>query len=119
MKSDLAAGLTGAIFKSAFPSFDGSMSMVALRSVLISIIARMLSTAAFLPNIGSLSSGQKNELFVVILGALQGHFYAHKNSLQCSVGAVSIDVMADALLTVLNMSDGELLGAAAAVPSAR
>ena len=112
MKSDVGAALAGALFKSAFPSFDGSMGNVALRSLVISIVARILSTSSALPLVGNLNSGQKNELFVAVMGALSGYYMHGHHSLQGGVAHVSIDLMGDALLSVLGMSDGELLAAA-------
>ncbi len=109
-KSDVGSALVGVLFKYAFPSYHGSMGMVAGQSLAISIVARILSTTVSIP-LGSLTADQKNVIVVALLGAAVGMWGGGKNPLQASVGQTSIDLLGIELLNVLNMADGDLLGA--------
>lgn len=108
-KSDVAAAISGAVFKYVFPSMDGSVSMVAIRSGLISIVARVLS-ANNLPGLGSFSEGQKNELLIAVMGGLATQMQGKShNWAQGAVGHVSIDLLADQLIALFGMADASLL----------
>ena len=100
--SDVSAVLMSAVFKMALPTYPGSYAKNAVRTLLISVIARMVPewTSTFT----SLTGAQKNELVVAILGAAEAMYSKHP-ALQGAIGQVSIDLLGQELVTLLGMND--------------
>jgi len=108
MKSDIMAAAAGGLFKYAFPSYPlGSMEMVAIESLIISVLARVLPNKVAI-DVGGFDEARKSAAIVGILGAALAAYKKH-NPLQGAVGAISIDCMANEFLTILGMADGDLL----------
>src|SRR4051794_5128991 len=107
MRSDLASGLVGAVFKYSFSSFAGSMSMVAAQAVVISILARVIPGKLSV-NVGSLTESQKSEILVAVLGAAVAAYKKH-DPLQGAVGYSAIDSLALQLMAILQMSEGAIV----------
>ena len=110
IKSDLAAGATGALFKYVFPSMPGSVGMVAAQSVVFSILARVVPSGMAV-NVGGLNTGltdaQKSEILIGLLGAASGIFQK-KDVGQSAIGAMAIDCLANELMVILGVPDSSM-----------
>lgn len=105
--SDVSAMIVGAGYAAAGAASGGAL-MVGVRSIVISVLARMASQSTMMSN-DTLNSTQKNEIVVAILGAVIG--YARKgNPITSMLSAVSIDLLAVHTLQLLNLEDKNLLG---------
>jgi predicted anti-sigma-YlaC factor YlaD len=111
MKSDVAAALTGALFKHGFSQFPGSMGMVSAQAGVYSVLARVLPGSVNV-SVGNLSAAQKNEIAVGVLGALGAMYHKH-DPFQGAVGYMCVDALSLQLMEILGMADGSLLGGAA------
>lgn len=109
MTSDLFAGAVGAGFSSVYGM--GSPGMVAVKASVISAVARMVSESTMLPAT-ALTSDAKNQIVVAVLHALDA--YRGKGSpLKAAVSGVSVDLIAQEVMKLLNFTDKSLLGGAA------
>ena len=106
VKSDLGAALTGAAFKYAFPSFPGSVGMVALESGIISVLARVIPGNMNI-SVASLNDQQKSEVLVGLLGAANAAFRKH-DPLQGLVMHMATDCLANEIMNILSVTEGNI-----------
>ena len=106
--SDLTAALVGAGFSEAYGG-PGSPAMLAAKSFVISVVARMASQST------SLSSAIP-ALDQLIVGILNGFssYYKKDAVLKGIVSGVSIDLIASELLKLTNLEDKTWIGGPAA-----
>ena len=102
--SDASAALMSVVFKYAMPSYGGTYGKNALRSLLISIVARMVPgwTTGY---VNVLTDAQKNQIVVAVLGGVSASVM-RQNPLQGAVGQVSIDLLGQELVNLLGINDG-------------
>ena len=107
--SDIASALVGAGFGEVYGTM-GSMQMLAVRSLAVSILARMLSQSTTLTTaIPSLDTDQKNQLIVGVLsGAIS--YYKKQSLLKGVFTGISIDLIGMEVLKILKMNDTVLIG---------
>lgn len=108
LRSDIAAGVTGALFKHVYSNLPGSMPMVAAKAAAFSALARILPNKVSL-NVGSLTIGQKSEIMVAVLGAGEAAFRKH-DALQGGFSYMAIDALSLQLMQLLGITDASLLG---------
>ena len=105
-KSDLFAGAVGAGFSSVYGM--GSPGMSAVKAATVSSIARMVSESTMLPAT-PLTSDTKNQIVMAVLYALDA--YRVKGSpLKAAVSGVSVDLIAQEVMKLLNFTDSNLVG---------
>ena len=107
--SDIASALVGAGFGEVYGTM-GSMQMLAVRSLAVSILARMLSQSTTLTTaIPSLDTDQKNQLIVGVLsGAIS--YYKKQSLLKGVFTGISIDLIGMEVLKILKLNDTALIG---------
>ena len=111
--SDIAAAMVGAGFSEVYGG-PGSPGMLAARSFLISVVARMVSSSTTMSGvITSLDTNQKNQLIVGLLNGAAS-YYKKERVLKGVMGGISIDLIAMELLKLTNMEDKVILGGPAA-----
>ena len=112
--SDIAAGLSGAAFAEIFGN-TGTTQNVAIRSLVVSIVARILSKNATITNtVPSLNEEAKNQLSVAVLNGV--YAYTKKQNLaKIIMSGVSIDLIGAEILKTLKMDDTVLFSTAASV----
>ena len=104
--SDLMAVLVAAGWSNVY-NISNPMTM-GLRSGVISIIARLLSSSEFSKKMTSLNSNQKNQFVVAILNALEA--YRSKNQvMKGAFTGVAIDLIAQEVLNTFNFDDQSLI----------
>jgi len=108
LRSDLASGLTMAVFKYGFPSFPGSMGMDAAKAVVLSALARVLPGKVPIA-VGSLTVGQKSEILVGVLAAAEAAWKKH-DPLQAALAFSACDALSLQVMAILGVSDGSMLG---------
>ena len=107
--SDIASALVGAGFGEVYGTM-GSMQMLAVRSLAVSILARMMSQSTTLTTaIPSLDTDQKNQLIVGVLsGAIS--YYKKQSLLKGVFTGISIDLIGMEVLKILKLNDTALIG---------
>ena len=107
--SDIASALIGAGFGEVYGTM-GSMQMLAVRSLAVSILARMMSQSTTLTTaIPSLDTDQKNQLIVGVLsGAIS--YYKKQSLLKGVFTGISIDLIGMEVLKILKLNDTALIG---------
>ena len=104
--SDLMAVLVAAGWSNVY-NISNPMTM-GLRSGVISIIARLLSSSEFSKKMTSLNSNQKNQFVVAILNAMEA--YRSKSSvMKGAFTGVAIDLIAQEVLNTFNFDDQSLI----------
>lgn len=106
LRSDVAAGLTAALFKHTFSNLPGTMYMDAAKAVVFSALARVLPGKVTV-SVGSLTDGQKSEILIAILAAAEATYRKH-DPLQAAVAYMAIDALSLQLMGVLGMADASL-----------
>ena len=110
--SDLTAALVGAGWGEIYGG-PGSPAMAAVKSFVISVIARMVSKSPSVTSaIPSLTGSQKNQLIVGILSGFAS-YYKKEKLLRGVLSGVSIDLLASELLSLTNTADKAWIGGAA------
>jgi hypothetical protein len=113
--SDIAAAVSGAAFAQVFGN-SGSTQDVAVRSLVVSIVARILSKNATLTNtIPVLNEDAKNQLCVAVLNAVYA-YYKRQNMARVVLSGVSIDLIGAEILRTLNLNDTVLFSTASIAP---
>ena len=107
--SDVASALVGAGFGEVYGTM-GSTQMLAVRSLAVSILARMMSQSTTLTTaIPSLDADQKNQLIVGVLnGAIS--YYKKQSLLKAVFTGISIDLIGSEVLKLLKFDDKSLIG---------
>ena len=109
--SDIAAAAVGAGYSSVFNL--GKPGMMALQSFIISVAARMVSKQDF--NMLGMEKDQKNQLIVGALGAAVA--YSKNGSVpKGAISQVSIDLMAEDIMRLLRVEDGNFFNFNSAKP---
>jgi len=104
--SDLMAVLVAAGWSNVY-NISNPMTM-GLRSGVISIIARLLSSSEFSKKMTSLNSNQKNQFVVAILNAMEA--YISKSSvMKGAFTGVAIDLIGQEVLNTFNFDDQSLI----------
>jgi len=104
--SDLMAVLVAAGWSNVY-NISNPMTM-GLRSGVISIIARLLSSSEFSKKMTSLNSNQKNQFVVAILNAMEA--YRSKSSvMKGAFTGVAIDLIGQEVLNTFNFDDQSLI----------
>ena len=107
--SDIASALVGAGFGEVYGTM-GSTQMLAVRSLAVSILARMMSQSTTLNTaIPSLNADQKNQLIVGVLSGVIS-YYKKQNLLKGVFTGVSIDLIGTEVLKLLKFDDKSLIG---------
>ena len=108
--SDVASALVGAGFGEVYGSTMGTTQMLAVRSLAVSILARMMSQSTTLTTaIPSLDADQKNQLIVGVLnGAIS--YYKKQSLLKAVFTGISIDLIGTEVLKLLKFDDKALIG---------
>ena len=107
--SDIASALVGAGFSEVYGTM-GSTQMLAVRSLAVSILARMMSQSTTLTTaIPSLNADQKNQLIVGVLSGVIS-YYKKQNLLKGVFTGVSIDLIGTEVLKLLKFDDKSLIG---------
>ena len=111
--SDIASALVGAGFGEVYGTM-GSTQMLAVRSLAVSILARMMSQSTTLTTaIPSLDADQKNQLIVGVLsGAIS--YYKKQSLLKSVFTGISIDLIGTEVLKLLKFDDKALIGGSTA-----
>ena len=110
--SDVTAALVGAGFSEAYGG-PGSPGMLAARSFVISVVARVASSSTTLTTaVPSLDGNQKNQLIIGVLNGIAS-YYKKEKVLKGVVSGVSIDLIASEILRLTNMEDKVWIGGAA------
>ena len=110
MTSDISAAIVGAGFGNIYNL--GSPGMYAIRSVSVSIVARMLSQSQALRGVmPTMTDGSKNQLFVATIGALVSYF-RKGNVMKGAISQSAIDLIAVEVLKTIGFEDRVLLGKA-------
>ncbi len=111
--SDIASALVGAGFGEVYGTM-GSTQMLAVRSLAVSILARMMSQSTTLNTaIPSLDADQKNQLIVGVLsGAIS--YYKKQSVLKSVFTGISIDLIGSEVLKLLKFDDKSLIGGSTA-----
>ena len=110
--SDVTAALVGAGFSEAYGG-PGSPGMLAARSFVISVVARMASSSTTLTTaVPSLDTSQKSQLIIGVLNGIAS-YYKKEKVLKGVVSGISIDLVATEVLKLLNMEDKVLVGGTA------
>jgi hypothetical protein len=105
MTSDIFVAAVGAGYAGVYGMSPG---MVAVKASLISSVARMVSESKMMPAT-ALTADAKNQIVVAVLHALDA--YRVKGSvLKGAVNGVSIDLIAQEVMKLLNFTDQSLLG---------
>ena len=117
--NDVAAGAVGYIFAKEFVHTKPTHQ--AIQSLVVSSVARMLSTSQMASALTSLNTGQKNELIVGVLSAVCSSIQ-HRSVTKGALAGVSIDLLAEDVVRSIGMSDSSLIsfpsGAAATAKNA-
>ena len=112
--SDITAGLSGAVFAEVIGNI-GSTQNVAIRSLVVSIIARILSkNATITTTVPSLNEEAKNQLSVAVLNGVYAYF-KKQNLTKIVLSGVSIDLIGVEILKTLKLDDTVLFSTAASV----
>jgi hypothetical protein len=108
--SDVSAALVGAGFSSIYST--GTPAMFAVKSLVISVVSRLASTSTFMStSLGSMDAGQKNQLVVGILSAIESYARSkNQNVLKAVVSGISIDLIGQEIIKLTNMEDKVLMG---------
>ena len=96
---DLSAAVVGYMYADAMGS-GTSASMQAVRSLVVSVIARIASKSSYTDFMGKLKTNQKNQMVVAILSALAN--YNRGSMLKAAISGVSIDLLANQVLLLFN-----------------
>ena len=108
--SDIASALVGAGFSEVYGGTMGSTQMLAVRSLAVSILARMMSQSTTLTTaIPSLNADQKNQLIVGVLSGVIS-YYKKQSLLRSVITGVSIDLIGTEVLKLLKFDDKSLIG---------
>ena len=113
--SDITAGLSGAVFAEVIGNI-GSTQSVAVRSLVVSIIARILSKNLTVTNTipAFLNEEAKNQLSVAVLNAVYA-YYKKQNVAKLVVSGMSIDLIGTEILRTLKLDDTVLFSTTASV----
>jgi hypothetical protein len=116
--SDVSAAIVGAGFSSIYG--NSTPGMQAIKSLVISIIARLLSTSAMISKSAvSLDDGQKDQIVVGVLSAIESYFWKPKQSVfKGVISGISIDLVAQEVLKLIRLPDSSIIGGAAAPAAA-
>lgn len=108
--SDISAALVGAGFSTAY-AMPGSPAMQAVQSAVVSIVARVVASSKMLAAVTpvGVTGDQKNQIVVAALSAAVGYYKRH-GLLKSALTGVSIDLLSQEVLTVLNMTDMNIVG---------
>ena len=111
--SDIASALVGAGFGEVYGTM-GSTQMLAVRSLAVSILARMMSQSTTLTTaIPSLDADQKNQLIVGVLSGVIS-YYKKQSLLKGVFTGISIDLIGIEVLKLLKFDDKALIGGSTA-----
>jgi hypothetical protein len=111
--SDIAASLSGALFAEVHGTV-GNTQMVVIRSLIVSIIARMASKNASLANtIPVLNESAKNQLCVAVLNGIYA-YYKKQSLIKTVLTGVSIDLIGAEVLRTLKLDDTVIFSTTAA-----
>ena len=100
--NDVSAGVIGYIFAMEFVHTKPMNQ--AIQSLVVSAVARMLSESSWTSMMKTLNTGQKNELIVAALSAVCSSVQ-HRSVSKGSLAGVSIDLLGEAAVKILNMND--------------
>ena len=103
--NDISAGLIGYVFAMEFAHTKPVNQ--AIQSLVVSAVARMLSESSWTSMIKTLNTNQKNELIVAALSAACSSVQ-HRSVSKGSLAGVSIDLIGEAAVKLLNMNDTSL-----------
>ena len=103
--NDVSAGLIGYLFAMEFVHTKPINQ--AIQSLIVSAVARMLSESSWTSMIKTLNTNQKNELIVMALSAACSSVQ-HRSVSKGSLAGVSIDLIGEAAVKLLNMNDTSL-----------
>jgi len=107
--SDISAAIAGSGFSEVYGG-PGSPGMLAARSFIISVVARMVSSSTTMSSVvTSLDTNQKDQLIVGLLNGIAS-YYKKERVLKGIMGGISIDLIAMELLKLTNMEDKVLIG---------
>ena len=96
---DLAAAVVGYGFAQTMSS--GKPGMQAVQSFVVSVIARIAAKSGMADFMGKLDNQQKNQIVVAVLSAIGGS-YKGGSPLKAAISGVSIDLLAEDILRLLN-----------------
>ena len=111
--SDLGAAASGALYAEVFGSI-GSTPEVAIRSLAISIVARMLSKNATIAEALPVSEQSKNQSIVSLLNLVYSYF-KKQNLARNALSGVSIDLLGAEILKSLKIEDAVIFSTVANV----
>jgi hypothetical protein len=96
---DLSAAIVAYFFASTMST--GKPGMQAVQSFVVSVIARIAAKSGMADFMGKLDTTQKNQIVVAILSAIGGS-YKGGSPLKAAISGVSVDLLAEDLLRLLN-----------------
>jgi hypothetical protein len=111
--SDISAALVGAGWSEVF---GGNMQMTAIKSLVVSIVARVLSKNVSLSTtLPTVTEDTKNQLVVGLSNAL--YAYIKKQSISKAIlSGMSIDLIGAEILSMMKLQDTVLFSTAATKP---
>ena len=110
--SDIAASISGAAFSEIMGNI-GSAQNVAIRSLVVSIVARILSkNATITTTIPILNEDAKTQLCVAVLNAVYA-YYKKQNVAKLVVTGMSIDLIGAEILKTFKLDDTVLFSTVA------
>jgi hypothetical protein len=106
--SDLSSAIVGAGFASTYGL--GEPMMYGVRSLIVSMIARMISqSTAFSNAVPNMSESGKSQIIVAILGAAAS-YYKKSNPMKRAVSQSAIDFIGLEVLKTIGMDDTIIIG---------
>jgi hypothetical protein len=97
--SDVSAAIVAAVWSSSFSM--GKIPQNAIRALAVSIVSRLLSqNTSLIP----ISDGSKNQLFVFVMGALNGAYMKDGNFIKYGLIQSSQDLLGTELVRILNQN---------------
>jgi hypothetical protein len=104
--SDVFAGVVGAGYSSVYGMASPGMS--AVKAAVVSSVARLVSESTMLPAT-ALTTDTKNQIVVAVLYALDS-YRTKGNPLKGAVTGVSVDLIAQEVMKLLNFTEKSLIG---------
>lgn len=113
--SDLSAAIVGVIFQMSGQT-QGSIGMAFVRSLVISVVARLMSQSSMVGNT-MVTESNKNELVVAVLSGIASYMRTSNGKALFGgvISGISIDLMGVEVLRQLALPDTNLLGGGASV----
>ena len=111
--SDIGAAASGALFAEVFSNI-GSTQEVAIRSLAVSIVARILSKNVTIAETIPVNEASKNQAFVSILNFVYAYF-RKQNMTRIALSGMSIDLLGTEILRSLKLEDTVLFSTVANV----